>query len=211
MSSVRAVCSRRRYRDVDPSLTDSLTTALVELAREPVSRSCVAGLGVREVARFIELISGEAPSEELVATIYEETEGNPLFVGEIVRLLAAEGRLGDMNAPAPPRLAIPQSVRDVISRRLRRLSEECNRLLVLASVLGREFRLAALARAGGVSEDELLDTLDEAMAAESSPAPGRREICASRTSSSATLTKGSRPPAARGRTAGARGVGAAVR
>jgi predicted ATPase len=60
---------------------------------------------------------------------------------------------------------IPQSVRDVIARRLRHLSQECNRVLVLASVLGREFALDALARVGGVSEEELLDMLDEAMTA----------------------------------------------
>ena len=53
----------------------------------------------------------------------------------------------------------------MIARRLTHLSDECNRVLVLASVLGREFALDALARMGGVSEDELLDTLDEAMAA----------------------------------------------
>jgi predicted ATPase len=151
------------YRDVDPSPTDPLTAALTELAREPVTRSlALAGLGERDVARFIELTSGEAPSEGLVTTIHEETEGNPLFVGEIVRLLAAEGGLDD--AVAAPRLAIPQTVRDVIARRLRHLSQECNRVLVLASVLGREFALDALARAGGTSTDELLDTLDEAMA-----------------------------------------------
>jgi DNA-binding SARP family transcriptional activator/tetratricopeptide (TPR) repeat protein len=150
-------------RDVDPIPKGPLRTALTELAREPVTRSlALAGLGEREVARFIELTSGEAPSEELVATIHEETEGNPLFVGEIVWLLAAEGGLADAEAP---RLAIPQSVRDVIARRLRHLSEECNRLLVLASVLGREFALDALARLAGVSGDELLEELDEAMAA----------------------------------------------
>jgi DNA-binding SARP family transcriptional activator/tetratricopeptide (TPR) repeat protein len=151
------------YRNVDPSPTDPLTIALTELAREPVTRSiALAGLGEREVARFIELTSGEAPSEELVVTIHEETEGNPLFVGEIVRLLAAEGGL---DAREAPRLAIPQSVRDVIARRLRHLSENCNQVLVLASVLGREFGLVTLARLGRVPEVELLDTLDEAMAA----------------------------------------------
>jgi DNA-binding SARP family transcriptional activator/tetratricopeptide (TPR) repeat protein len=150
------------YRDVDPTPTDPLTTALTELVREPVTKSlALAGLSERDVARFIELMSGEAPSAELVATICEETEGNPLFVGEIVRLLAAEGSLKADG----PRLAIPQSVRDVIARRLRHLSEESNRVLVLASVLGREFALEALARLGGVPEDELLDRLDEAMAA----------------------------------------------
>ena len=62
-------------------------------------------------------------------------------------------------------LVIPQTVRDVIARRLTHISKECNRILVLASVLGRELGLDALARLGGVSEDELLETLDEAIAA----------------------------------------------
>jgi DNA-binding SARP family transcriptional activator len=151
------------YRDVDPTVREPLAATAAELAREPATtRLPLAGLDEAAVARFIELTSGEAPSDELVAAVQEETEGNPLFVGEIVRLLRAEGRLDEADAG---RIAIPQSVRDVIARRLRHLSEECNRLLVLASVLGREFRPDALARAGGVSEDELLDTLDEAMAA----------------------------------------------
>ena len=162
------------YRDVDPTPRDPLTTVLTELAREPVTRTLVlAGLSERDVARFISLTSGEAPAEDLVFTIHEETAGNPLFVGEIVRLLAAEGRL--MGDPDGPRPTIPQSVRDVIARRLRHLSEECNRVLVLASVLGREFSLEALARLADVSEDELLDTLDQAMVARVvSDVPGSR-------------------------------------
>jgi eukaryotic-like serine/threonine-protein kinase len=151
------------YRNVDPMPADPLTTTLAELLREPVTRRItLAGLSESDVRCFIELTSGESPSDEFVATIHEETEGNPLFVGEIVRLLDAEGRLADAQ-PRP--LAIPQSVRDVIARRLRHLSEDCNRVLVLASVLGREFALKALAGVAGVSEDEVLETLDEAMAA----------------------------------------------
>jgi tetratricopeptide (TPR) repeat protein len=61
------------------------------------------------------------------------------------------------------RVAIPQNVRDVIARRLTHLSEDCNRVLVLASVLGREFALPPLARLSGVSEDEVLERLEEAM------------------------------------------------
>ena len=163
------------YRDVDPSPSDPLTTALTELVREPMT-SCLplAGLAERDIARFIELTTGETPADQLVAIMREETEGNPLFVGEIVRLLATEGSLG--NATASSRLAIPQSVRDVIARRLRHLSPECNRVLVLASVIGREFALNALARVSGISEDELLDTLEEAMEARVvSDVPGSRD------------------------------------
>ena len=150
------------YRDVDPSPSDPLRTALTELAREPLTRSlALAGLGQREVSRVIELTAGAPAKDELVVAIHEETEGNPLFVGEIIRLLSTEGGL-DADAL---RLAIPQSIRDVIARRLSHLSQGCNGLLVHASVLGREFPLDALAALADLSSDELLETLDEAMTA----------------------------------------------
>ena len=48
------------YRDVDPTLADPLTTTLIELAREPVTRTlALAGLGEADVARFIELAAPE--------------------------------------------------------------------------------------------------------------------------------------------------------
>ncbi len=148
------------YRDVDPTLAEPLTAALVEFGREPTTRTiALTGLDESDVERFIELTTtNDAAAAELAVTVHAETEGNPLFVGEIVRLLAAEGKLLG-HAP----LAIPQSVRDVIIRRLRHLSDECNRVLLLASVLGREFDLNALAELASVSENQLLETLDEAM------------------------------------------------
>jgi hypothetical protein len=149
------------YRDVDPTPTEPLTIAVTELLREPATRMLqLSGLHRSDVDRFIELISGEAASDELVAAIHDETEGNPLFVGEIVRLLASEGRL---HASDTSDVAIPQTVRDVISRRLRRLSPDCNRLLVLGSVLGREFGVDVVAHMASLSEEELLDVLDEAI------------------------------------------------
>ena len=150
------------YRDVDPTPAEPLTTALVELGREPTTRTItLTGLDESDVGRFIELTTHDVPAVvELAVAVHAETEGNPLFVGEIVRLLASEGRLGDVEA-----VAIPQSVRDVIGRRLRHLSEEANRVLVLASVLGREFDLDALSSVAAVSDDDVLDTIDEAMAA----------------------------------------------
>ena len=79
----------------------------------------------------------ELASPRLAAALHERTEGNPLFVGELVRLLAIEG-----EQP----LAVPPSVRDVIARRMTHLTPQGRELLVLASVLGREFRRDVLAR-----------------------------------------------------------------
>ncbi|MEA2393299.1 MAG: eukaryotic-like serine/threonine-protein kinase [Solirubrobacteraceae bacterium] len=152
------------YRNVDPIPGRPLTETLAEVAREPVTRRVsLGGLSEREVAQYVELTASQIASTPLVTAVHQETEGNPLFVGEIVRLLAVEGVGSESTAEA--RLAIPQSIRDVIARRLTHLSDECNRLLVLAAVIGREFALDALARLAGVSEDGLLDVLDEAMAA----------------------------------------------
>jgi DNA-binding SARP family transcriptional activator len=151
------------YRDVDPTLADPLTTTLTELAREPVTRTlALAGLGEADVARFIELTAPGASAADLGPAVKAETEGNPLFVGEIVRLLAAEGRLDE---PAIEPLAIPQSVREVIGRRLRHLSDECNRLLAMASVLGREFDLNVLAGVSGLERGAILELLDEGIEA----------------------------------------------
>ena len=141
-------------RDVDPVPDRPLASMLTEVAREPVTtRLTLRGLSEDAVAEYVESTASELVSPELVAALYEGTEGNPLFVAETVRLLAVEGRA-----------AIPQSIREVIARRLSHLTEECNRVLVLASVLGREFALDVLARMAGVGEDELLETLDEATA-----------------------------------------------
>jgi DNA-binding SARP family transcriptional activator len=147
------------YREVDPTPGQALTEMLAEVTREPATRRIsLGGLSKGEVAEYVGLTASAIASPEVVAALSEETEGNPLFVGEFVRLVSVEGVRSDS-------LVIPQSVRDVIARRLTHLSEECNRVLVLASVLGREFALAAVGRLTGVPEDELLDMFDEAMAA----------------------------------------------
>jgi DNA-binding SARP family transcriptional activator/class 3 adenylate cyclase/tetratricopeptide (TPR) repeat protein len=152
------------YREVDPLPGQALTEMLVEVAREPGTRRLpLRGLSERYVAQYVELTASEIASSELAAGLHAATEGNPLYVGEMVRLLSVEGVPADSTGDV--RLTIPQSVRDVIARRLSHLSEECNRMLVLASVLGREFPMEALARMGGVSADELLHMLDQAIAA----------------------------------------------
>lgn len=152
------------YRDVDPLPGQPLNEMLAEVVREPATRRLsLGGLSEREVVEYVELTAAAIGSSALARALHQETHGNPLFVGEIVRLISVEGVSCGFTASG--HLVIPQSVRDVIARRLAHLSAECSRLLALASVIGREFTLAGLARLGHVSEDVLLDVLDEAMAA----------------------------------------------
>jgi DNA-binding SARP family transcriptional activator len=153
------------FRDSESAADDALAEAVSELRREPITHIVqLGGLALPELARFIEQITGAQPSERLGVAIHRETEGNPLFVGELVRLLASEGRLEEAEGPEwEP--SIPLGLREVIGHRLRHLSDDCKRLLSVASVLGREVRLDVLERVSEHSGEELLDSLEEAFAA----------------------------------------------
>jgi predicted ATPase/DNA-binding SARP family transcriptional activator len=162
------------YRDVDPTVREPLDAVLPELAREPVTAQiALEGLSEHDVADYIEASAGITPAAELVIAIHSETEGSPLFVTEIVRLLAAEGQLTAQGV----HLRIPPGVRAVIDRRVGRLSEQCRGALAVAAVFGREFGLEPLARLVEQPPVELLRMLDEAIAervvGEVPGAPGR--------------------------------------
>ena len=135
---------------------------IAEVSREPISRRLtLRGLSESEIAEYLRQTGSEFASPQLVTRLYGQTEGNPLFVGEMVRLLSVER---DTSAALDEqRLEIPQSVRQVIARRLSHLSQGASRLLLLASVLGREFSYEVLARLGDLSEERLLAVLDEAV------------------------------------------------
>src|SRR5262249_60900040 len=123
-------------------------------------RLLLRGLARQDVARFIEVTAGLKPPEGLVKAVYEETEGNPFFVNEVVRLLVSEGRLQHPERTRSWSVSIPQSVREVVGRRLDRLSPECNRVLGVASMIGREFGYDALEQLCDLGGDRLLEVPD---------------------------------------------------
>jgi tetratricopeptide (TPR) repeat protein len=154
------------YRDVEVGRRHPLSRTLAELARSQRSqRLLLRGLPRPDVARFIALTAGIDPAAELVDAVHRETEGNPFFVTEVVRLLIAEGRLERAAVEQSWSVSIPESVRDVVGRRLERLSETSNRMLTIAAVVGRDFSLPVLEHTSGLSTADLLDVLEEAVEA----------------------------------------------
>jgi class 3 adenylate cyclase len=151
------------YRDVELGRQHPLEQTLAELARSQLSeRVVLRGLTAEDVARFIELSAGRTPPPALADAVYRETEGNPFFVHEVVRLLQSDGRLEDLANVSSWSVEIPQGVRQVIGRRLNALGEDANRLLAVGSVIGRDFDLAVLARVAETSEDKAIEQLEEA-------------------------------------------------
>ena len=163
------------YRDVELSRQHPLAETLAELTRERLSqRIPLRGLSQEDVGRFIEMTSGRVPPPGLVSAVHIQTEGNPLFVTEVVRDLVQEGELAARPSTGSGRreereswtVRIPEGVREVIGRRLNRLSERCNQTLTIAAVMGREFELGQLQPLiEDITPDRLLEVLEEALTA----------------------------------------------
>ena len=160
------------YRDVEVDRTHPLSAALAELSRvSTYGRVLLRGLNADEVQRMLSSITGEDIPWGLAEAVHRQTEGNPLFVQEVVRYMAEEGlisREGGRWQPTgqtPLEMSIPEGLRHVIGKRLSLLSAECNRLLSIAAVIGREFRLGVLQQVADASEEELFAVLEEAKGA----------------------------------------------
>ncbi|HUF26401.1 MAG TPA: diguanylate cyclase [Gemmatimonadaceae bacterium] len=115
---------------------------------------------------------------EFLAFLYRHTEGNPLFVVQVLRTLVDEGAIwhtGERWEWRPvSELRLPLGVSDLISRRLSRLSHKSQQILTTAAVIGREFDLDLAIEAGAGGEEELLDAVDEAVAASVLTSSGAR-------------------------------------
>jgi len=133
------------FREAEPSAPLGVTTLLGELSTLGLSVP-VRGLERDDVARLLAEQSGGTPDPRLVERIHDATHGNPLFVGEVVRLLIAEHRLADAGSSAAS-LPIPLGVRAAIARRSEALDAEARAVLAAAAVCGREFSASVLERA----------------------------------------------------------------
>ena len=153
-----AVVVTYRDEEVHPALADAL--AAVRRRRECVDIP-LSGLDTASVRRFVELTAGESVSEAVGSAIAARTSGNPLFAGELTRLLRSERALHEDGVRQAP---VPAGVREVIRRRLERLPAQTTTVLVVAAVIGRQFGLGLLERVTQVPEDELLDRVESAIA-----------------------------------------------
>jgi hypothetical protein len=162
------------YRDSELTHDHLLLELVADLRRASVvERVLLSGLDDAAVAAFVEQAAGQALDGEGVAlarAIYQETEGNPFFVREVLRHLAETRAIEESDgrwATKVPidQLGIPEGIRDVVGRRLARLSEEANEALQVASVVGAEFEADVLQAAGQLPESALLGALDEAVQA----------------------------------------------
>jgi DNA-binding winged helix-turn-helix (wHTH) protein/tetratricopeptide (TPR) repeat protein len=148
------------------------TLARDVLGRLPRGPRC-GTLALRELSRdrvgeLLETVAGHPVGDDFVDVLHRGTGGNPLLLHQILLHLVEAGQLGRRpggfgSEPELARLDVPATVRDVVARRLTRLSEDTRRLLGVASVSASSFDFEAAWRAAGLEEEFALDALDEAL------------------------------------------------
>lgn len=155
------------FRDAEVDLPEALAETLADLRRsEDVVRLRLAGLSADELSEFVRTVARAEVEPEVVPAISDMTAGNAFLVCELWRALVdgqavevIDGRLRLRRPPAE--LGAPESVREVVGRRLARLAPATADLLELAATAGHEFELGVLR---GDDDVDLAGALDEAVA-----------------------------------------------
>ena len=157
------------YRDTDLDRASDLAETLSDLGRDHLNeRIAVEGLDRAAVATLVDRLPG-SPPPELPEVLHRKTRGNPFFVVEMLREIAAD--VGDATpgtrdaAQLLKRAGVPRGVSAVIEQRLGGLDQRTNDVLSLAAVLGREFALPALLAVDGGSRDDVVRCLESAIEA----------------------------------------------
>ena len=163
------------FRDSEIGSDHPVSELLAALHREGGAvRISLSGLSDLDLLALLETVAGHEMDEEGVAlrdALLAETAGNPFFVAEILRHLAETGAISQRDdgrwvADTDVRsVGLPVSVREVIGRRLATLGPDTERVLALASVIGRDFDIRLLAAVAKMDEDTVIDLCDAAVTA----------------------------------------------
>jgi class 3 adenylate cyclase/tetratricopeptide (TPR) repeat protein len=147
------------YRQTDLARDAPLREFLADLHRGiDAERIALEGLEDAEVAALLADALGRPLSSAEVGVarrIRSETAGNAFFASELVR------HVGEVGAPEDT-VVVPDSVREVVGRRLARLSDDTNSVLVAAAVTGTEFDVSLVGAVTQRSEADVLDALESA-------------------------------------------------
>jgi tetratricopeptide (TPR) repeat protein len=128
------------YRDAEARLQPELRTLFAHIAREATVLP-LRPLDRGEVAQYVAQATGSDPAGQRVDEIFLQSEGNPLFLREVLQLSGAQARRSE-------------GIHEVVRARLALIPSESRAALEAAAVLGREFAAEPLAAVAGVPELE---------------------------------------------------------
>ncbi|MCI0580041.1 MAG: protein kinase [Chloroflexi bacterium] len=164
------------YRPEEAETNKPLLNLLHDLDRNPVVEKVAVPLLVRDQVRdFLRVaLNWERVPEWLVDSFHTATDGNPLFIEETLKALAAEGQVTNwrdhdrsqwttLSLPGTA-LQLPKSVLALAERRLQALSADDRAILTAAAVIGPEFSFGLLQEVAQLDENRLIDAIERLLA-----------------------------------------------
>src|SRR5439155_11383792 len=162
------------YRTDELYRRHPLRPVLAELSRNRVADDVgLHRLSEDDVAAFLREVMklDRPPAVEFRRAIFETCEGNPLFMEEVVRALVERGdveyRDGSwQRTKEVAEIAIPDTLRDAVLDRFRKLSTEAQDILLRAAVIGPRFDFDLLVRVTGAGDAIVVGALRAAIDAQ---------------------------------------------
>lgn len=168
------------YRETELDEQHALNDLLTDLNRDRLTKRIKLGrLSREQTGAMLGVMFEAAAMPDFLNGIYRETEGNPFFIEEVCKALVEEGQLvfgeGGWQRPNMADIQVPQSIRLAIQARVSKLPQAAQDALRLAAAFGREFDFDLLQRATELPEDQLIESLEQAVRAQLvSEAPERK-------------------------------------
>jgi ATP/maltotriose-dependent transcriptional regulator MalT len=145
------------YRSDELARGHPVRRFLAELERvRGVERIMLPRFEPAEVAAHLRGILGTDPDPSLVSTIFRRSEGNAFFVEELAAVAKEKGNVS---------CGLTETLRDLLLSRVEQLPEPTQRVLRIASAGGLRINHALLLAAADLPEDELIEALRPAVAA----------------------------------------------
>lgn len=160
------------YRGAEVGRTHPISGALAAMRRLRNTETIeLRGLDSVEVASMLRMIANQDAPETLVSALESETSGNPFFIREVLLHLREEGKIfnagGDWaDVARGVELEIPDGVRDVVDKRIGRLSDDVRRLLSVGAAFKGAFSFDVTAAVAELDEAAALAAVDEALEAQ---------------------------------------------
>jgi predicted ATPase len=165
--NLRVLASVRSAEPSDDRSDLSALLAALERSGIEVGRVELQGLAIADLRALVHDSLGPKVQgdDNLLRFLSDKTRGNPFFARELLAVLVREGALAPVSegwrwtAPAPPR-SLPESLLDLLMRRIHQLPEETKALLVAAACIGEGVRRSDLCLATGLSAAAVSERLE---------------------------------------------------
>ena len=162
------IVTTARPSDLAQAKHPFLSMKLDLLSRGMCREIVPASLRAEDVRRYLALrFPQHAFPDALAVVLHDRTEGNPLFMADLVRDLRrrqlirqVDGRWTLAEEINAIERELPQSIRSAVQRKLESLDDDDRRLLSGASVQGIDFDTALVAQALQLRDDDVEDRLE---------------------------------------------------